>query len=150
MSEKEIKISIVPPDHIRKVWEHVSEYVKTAAKYTYGRMGELDILHFCLTGRYHLWVVYKQGEGDKEEDLEYIGVAATEIYEYPQKKALLVNFLSGDSFSEWMPEMDKKFVEYAKITECDFVEACGRSGWERKVKKLGWIKRFSLIERPLT
>ena len=146
MSSNKIKISLIPPDDIRKVWDHVSEYVKTAAKYTYGRMEEIDILHSCLTAKYNLWVVYKE----EEEELEYIGVAATEFYHYPRKKALLVSFLSGDSFSEWMPEIDKKFIEFAKVTECDFIEACGRSGWERKVKKLGWIKRFSLIERPLT
>jgi len=144
----DLKISLVPIDDITKIWEKVEDFVKTATDYTYGRMEPLDVLHFCLTNKYHLWVVYTE-EGEEKEP-KYIGVAATEFYSYPRKKALLVNFLSGDSFSEWMPKIDKKFVEFAKVTECDFVEACGRSGWEKKVKKLGWIKRFSLIERPLT
>ena len=86
----------------------------------------------------------------EEEEVDYIGAAVTEVLQYPRKKALAVVFLSGDDFSEWIPEIDKKFVDFAKVLECDFVEACGRAGWERKVKKLGWIKRFSIIERPLT
>ena len=140
-----IKISLVPVDQIRNVWNDVSKHIKKATDYTYGRYREIDVLHECLIGKFNLWIVYRE-----EEEVDYIGAAVTEVLQYPRKKALSVVFLSGDDFSEWMPEIDKKFVDFAKVLECDFVEACGRAGWERKVKKLGWIKRFSIIERPLT
>ena len=140
-----INISLVPVDEVRNIWENVSRHVKKATDYTYGRYREIDVLHECLMGKFNLWVVYRE-----EEEVDYIGAAVTEVLQYPRKKALSVVFLSGDDFSEWMPEIDKKFVDFAKVLECDFVEACGRAGWERKVKKLGWIKRFSIIERPLT
>ena len=142
-----INISLVPVDEVRNIWENVSRHVKKATDYTYGRYKEIDVLHECLIGKFNLWVVYREKE---EEEVDYIGAAVTEVLQYPRKKALSVVFLSGDDFSEWMPEIDKKFVDFAKVLECDFVEACGRAGWERKVKKLGWIKRFSIIERPLT
>mgnify|MGYP003110656616 FL=1 len=138
-----VNISLVPVDEIRNIWENISEYMKKAADYTYGRYTEIDILHECLTHKFNLWVAYKEGP-------EYIGAACTELIVYPRKKVLSVVFLSGDDFPEWMPEIDQKFVDFAKVLECDFVEACGRAGWERKVKKLGWIKRFTIIERPLT
>lgn len=140
-----INISLVPVDEVRNIWENVSRHVKKATDYTYGRYKEIDVLHECLIGKFNLWIVYRE-----EEEVDYIGAAVTEVLQYPRKKALSVVFLSGDDFSEWMPEIDKKFVDFAKVLECDFVEACGRAGWERKVKKLGWIKRFSIIERPLT
>ena len=142
-----INISLVPVDEVRNIWENVSRHVKKATDYTYGRYREIDVLHECLMGKFNLWVVSREKE---EEEVDYIGAAVTEVLQYPRKKALSVVFLSGDDFSEWMPEIDKKFVDFAKVLECDFVEACGRAGWERKVKKLGWIKRFSIIERPLT
>ena len=140
-----INISLVPVDEVRNIWENVSRHVKKATDYTYGRYKEIDVLHECLIGKFNLWIVYRE-----EEEVAYIGAAVTEVLQYPRKKALSVVFLSGDDFSEWMPEIDKKFVDFAKVLECDFVEACGRAGWDRKVKKLGWIKRFSIIERPLT
>ena len=140
-----INISLVPVDEVRNIWVNVSRHVKKATDYTYGRYKEIDVLHECLIGKFNLWIVYRE-----EEEVDYIGAAVTEVLQYPRKKALSVVFLSGDDFSEWMPEIDKKFVDFAKVLECDFVEACGRAGWERKVKKLGWIKRFSIIERPLT
>ena len=142
-----INISLVPIDEIRNIWGEISRHIKKATDYTYGRYEEIDVLHQCLTNKFHLWVIYKETE---EGGRDYIGAATTEVLKYPRKTALSVVFLSGDDFSEWMPEMDKKFVEFAKVLECDFVEACGRAGWERKVKKLGWIKRFTIIERPLT
>jgi len=138
-----VKISLVPVDEIRNIWGDVSRHLEKAAEYTYGRYEEIDILHECVINKFNLWVAYREGP-------EYIGAACTEILKYPRKKALSVVFLSGDDFSEWMPEIDQKFVDFAKVMECDFVEACGRAGWERKVKKLGWLKRFSIIERPLT
>ena len=140
-----INISLVPVDEVRNIWENVSRHVKKATDYTYGRYKEIDVLHECLKGKFNLRIVYRE-----EEEVDYIGAAVTEVLQYPRKKALSVVFLSGDDFSEWMPEIDKKFVDFAKVLECDFVEACGRAGWERKVKKLGWLKRFSIIERPLT
>ena len=136
-------ISLVPVTDIRNVWGDISRHIKKATDYPYGRYEEIDVLHGCVTNKFHLWIVYSDGP-------EYIGAAITEVLDYPRKKALSVVFLSGDNFSEWMPEIDKKFVEFAKVLDCDFVEACGRAGWERKVKKLGWLKRFSIIERPLT
>ena len=136
-------ISLVPVNDIKNVWGDISRHIKKATDYTYGRYEEIDVLHGCVTNKFHLWVVYDDGP-------EYIGAAITEVLTYPRKKALSVVFLSGDNFAEWMPEIDKKFVEFAKVLECDFVEACGRAGWERNVKKLGWLKRFSIIERPLT
>ena len=123
-----IKISLVPVDQIRNVWNDVSKHIKKATDYTYGRYEEIDVLHECLIGKFNLWVVYNEGT-------EYIGAACTEVLVYPRKKALSVVFLSGDDFSEWVSEIDQKFVEFAKVLECDFVEACGRAGWERKVKK---------------
>ena len=141
-----INISLVPIDEIRNIWENISEYIEKATSYTYGRYREIDVLHECLIGKFHLWIVCREEE-DKET--EYLGAATTEVIAYPRKKALSVVFLSGDDFSEWMPEMDKKFEEFAKVLECDCLEACGRSGWERIIKKLGWIKRFSIVEKPL-
>ena len=142
-----INISLVPIDEIKSIWGEISSYIKKATDYTYGRYEEIDVLHECLTGKFHLWVVYTE---DEDGEAKYIGAATTEVVKYPRKKVLSVVFLSGDDFSEWMPQIDQKFVDFAKVLECDFVEACGRAGWERKVKKLGWIKRFTIIERPLT
>ena len=142
-----INISLVPINEIRSIWGEISRHIKKATDYTYGRYEEVDVLHECLVGKFHLWVVYTE---DEDGEAKYIGAATTEVVKYPRKKVLSVVFLSGDDFSLWMPQVDQKFVDFAKVLECDFVEACGRAGWERKVKKLGWIKRFTIIERPLT
>ena len=35
---------------------------KKATDYTYGRYEEIDVLHQCLTNKFHLWVIYKETE----------------------------------------------------------------------------------------
>jgi|TARA_R110000822_G_scaffold125010_1_gene259507 hypothetical protein len=142
-----INISLVPVDKIGSIWGEISRHIRKATDYTYGRYEEADVLHECLVGKFYLWVVYTENE---DGERRYIGAATTEVINYPRKKVLSVVFLSGDDFSEWMSQIDQKFIDFAKVLECDFVEACGRAGWERKLKKLGWIKRFTIIERPLT
>ncbi len=66
---------------------------------------------------------------------------------YPRKTVLLINFISGDNLDDWIKELDKTLVKFSKESGCDFLEACGRAGWERKVTKLGWIKKFTIVEK---
>ena len=106
-------------------------------------------------------VLVKKGQSIKKNDPLITIESDKSSVEIPSSfegKISKLNIKVGDKVSEGdliltlekSSEIDQKFVEFAKVLECDFVEACGRAGWERKVKKLGWLKRFSIIERPLT
>tara|TARA_R100001369_G_scaffold48538_2_gene75003 strand:+ start:894 stop:1328 length:435 start_codon:yes stop_codon:yes gene_type:complete len=139
------KISLVPTNEVTKIWNKVESLVDKVIPYTYGRMLTVDVLHSLIINHYHLWIIYKD---DKDKwDGEVEAIAITEFMKYPRKTVLLINFISGDKLDDWVKELDKVLVKFSKESGCDFLEACGRSGWERKVKKIGWQKKFTIVER---
>lgn len=134
------EVSLVPTNEITKVWDRIEPLVDKVIPYTYGRMLTVDVLHSLITNQYHLWIIYKD-----EKEIE--AIAITEFMKYPRKTVLLINFISGDNLDKWIKELDKTLVKFSKESGCDFLEACGRAGWERKVTKLGWIKKFTIVEK---
>jgi hypothetical protein len=134
------EVSLVPTNEITKVWDRIEPLVDKVIPYTYGRMLTVDVLHSLITNQYHLWIIYK-------DDEEIEAIAITEFMKYPRKTVLLINFISGDNLDKWIKELDKTLVKFSKESGCDFLEACGRAGWERKVTKLGWIKKFTIVEK---
>ena len=134
------EVSLVPTNEITKVWDKIEPLVDKVIPYTYGRMLTVDVLHSLITNQYHLWIIYKD-----EKEIE--AIAITEFMKYPRKTVLLINFISGDNLDDWIKELDKTLVKFSKESGCDFLEACGRAGWERKVTKLGWIKKFTIVEK---
>ena len=134
------EVSLVPTNEITKVWDRIEPLVDKVIPYTYGRMLTVDVLHSLITNQYHLWIIYK-------DDEEIEAIAITEFMKYPRKTVLLINFISGDNLDDWIKELDKTLVKFSKESGCDFLEACGRAGWERKVTKLGWIKKFTIVEK---
>ncbi len=134
------EVSLVPTNEVTKVWDKIEPLVDKVIPYTYGRMLTVDVLHSLITNQYHLWIIYK-------DDKEIEAIAITEFMKYPRKTVLLINFISGDNLDDWIKELDKTLVKFSKESGCDFLEACGRAGWERKVTKLGWIKKFTIVEK---
>ena len=134
------EVSLVPTNEITKVWDRIEPLVDKVIPYTYGRMLTVDVLHSLITNQYHLWIIYKD-----EKEIE--AIAITEFMKYPRKTVLLINFISGDNLDDWIKKLDKTLVKFSKESGCDFLEACGRAGWERKVTKLGWIKKFTIVEK---
>ena len=133
------KVSLVPANAVTKVWDKIENLVDKVIPYTYGRMITADVLHNLIINHYHLWII------EKEDTIK--AIAITEFMKYPRKTVLLINFISGDKLSEWVEELDRVLVKFSKETGCDFLEACGRAGWERKIARLGWKKKFTIVER---
>ena len=133
------KVSLVPANAVTNVWNKIEELVDKVIPYTYGRMIAADVSHNLIINHYHLWII------EKEDTIK--AIAITEFMKYPRKTVLLINFISGDKLSEWIEELDRVLVKFSKETGCDFLEACGRTGWERKVTRLGWKKKFTIVEK---
>tara|TARA_R110000751_G_scaffold61789_1_gene128076 strand:+ start:637 stop:1056 length:420 start_codon:yes stop_codon:yes gene_type:complete len=134
------KVSLVPVSEITKIWNKIEGLVDKVIPYTYGRMLTVDVLHSLIINHYHLWIIYKE-----KDEIE--AIAITEFMKYPRKTVLLINFISGDKLDDWVKELDKVLVKFSKESGCDFLEACGRTGWERKVKHIGWQKKFTIVEK---
>jgi hypothetical protein len=57
------------------------------------------------------------------------GVGTTEIIQYPEKRMVVVQFLGGDNFNDWVWDMLERFKDWGKDNGCSGIEATARMGF---------------------
>ena len=135
-----MKISLVPTNLIYTCWDQIEGYLDRACKYTYGRYTKEDIKELLEDEYFQLWVAF---------DGKIYGVVVTQFMQYPRSKYLGLLFCGGVNFAKWGDDMINTLKRYAKDTECDGVEATGRSGCSKLLKKNGHTARWATFELPL-
>jgi hypothetical protein len=59
--------------------------------------------------------------------------------------------MGGTRGKEWLPELDKILVRWAKDNNCKWIELTGRDGWTRTLPKISkaWKQEFTVYRREL-
>jgi hypothetical protein len=139
-----MQVTFVPHEHIEMIWPKIESYMKGAADYTFGRFEVDDIKNDLIKhkDRQQLWIAF--------EDHENIyGAVVTEIYQYPQTRALIMHFTGGKNLPKWKQPMLEILQQYAGDNECTIIESYGRPGWEKVFKSDGYKQRFIFYELPV-
>ena len=136
-----MQVSVVLPEHIEAVWPQIKEYLHGAAEYTFGRYTVDDIKKGLYDKPQHLWIAF--------EDTKIFGAVVTEVFDYPQLKALVMHFTGGIDLPKWKDQMLKLLQQYAKDHQCDIIESYGRRGWGNVFKNDGYKERFTFYELPV-
>ena len=139
-----MQVTWVPTEHIEFVWPNIREFMMGAAEFTFGRFTAEDIKNELLRrqGEQQLWVAFE----DKDN---FYGAVVTEIYQYPQMRALIMHFTGGKQLPKWKTPMLKILQQFAADNECDAIESYGRPGWAKVFKKDGYEQRFIFYELPV-
>ena len=139
-----MQVTWVPTEHIEFVWPNIREYMIGAAEYTFGRFTAADIKSELLRkqGQQQLWVAFE----DKDN---FYGAVVTEVFQYPQMRALIMHFTGGKQLPKWKTPMLKILQQFAADNECDAIESYGRPGWAKVFKKEGYEQRFIFYELPV-
>ena len=135
---------MVPSEHIEFVWPNISEYMRGAAEYTFGRFTAFDIKSELIRreDEQQLWVAFE----DKDN---YYGAVVTEVFQYPQMRALIMHFTGGKQLPKWKKPMLEVLQKFANENDCDVIESYGRPGWGKVFKKDGYEQRFIFYELPV-
>jgi len=133
-----MKTTLVPKEHVQRVWGSIEQFAERCAKYTYGRFKADDILHELLTKDQQLWIAF--------DDKDIHAFWVTEVVQYPQTKILVMHFTGGNRIEEWQTIGLKHLQQFARATGCTKIESYGRPGWEKVWKNEGYKKRFVLYE----
>lgn len=128
----DLRLCAIPSKNVKYMWELVDTMILAGLKYANGKYTLQDIYHAILDRDMQLWLIV---------DIDDIIHAAivTQIIYYPSKKVMLFVIVSGVKFNNWIHELPH-FVLFARSHDCESIEFYGRSGWEKKVKKLGFDK----------
>ena len=138
-----ITTSLVTPEFVPQVWGKAAPYLEEAINISGGRATVPETLVRCLSGNLQLWLAYDT------DTLDVLGSFATSVDTYPDAKLLTVQLLGGEQFDQWIDDCQDKLVIWAAANECRGIQLFGREGWVRKLKKLGWQKKFVTCEYTL-
>ena len=122
--------SAVPKQVIDVVWEDVKKVLKPAVETAKGKLSIKDVKEYLHQGFYELWVVM---DGTK-----VVAAITTRVIEYPERRALAMDFIGGTRMKEWLPEVQKTIEQFAKENKCSHLEGYGRKAWGKWLDKYGW------------
>ena len=126
--------SAVPKQVIDVVWEDVVKVLKPAVDTAKGKLGIKDIKEYLSNGLYELWVVM---DGTK-----VVAAITTRIIEYPERKALAMDFIGGERMKEWLPQAQKTIEQFALDNNCSHLEGYGRKAWIKVLKRYNWKPEY--------
>jgi len=136
-----MQVSLIPTDHVDRVWPDVRPHMERAAEYTYGRYDVEDIKDSITQYDHHLWIAFDD-EGIK-------GAAVTSFKQYPKKRYLDLVFCGGLSGMEWKAEMLRILQHWAYDSNCDGIESSGRLGWGKIFQNDGYKPLWQTYELPI-
>jgi hypothetical protein len=135
-------ITMIPPNYLNTLWVEVKPQLARAVDRSHGRWNLEFLYAAILNGSQQLWVAF-----DEEKRIE--GVGTTEIYQYPEKKMLAIQFLGGDNFNGWVWDMLDRFKEFGKDENCTGIEATARMGFWKWLEQDEFSRSYVVYERSL-
>ena len=127
----------VPREAIDIVWGDVSNMLNKAIETSKGKYHIDDIYQDLMKGYYNLWLIVDNKEGEK-----VIAAITTRIIEYPNRKAMAMDWVGGKRMMEWLPIAMEKLSSFAKDCECSHLEGYGRKAWMKILKKYNWEPEY--------
>lgn len=122
--------SAVPKQVIDVIWEDVKAVLDPAVKTAKNKLSIKDVRDYIEKGIYELWVVM--------DNTKIVAAMTTRVIEYPERKALAMDFIGGSRMKEWLPEAQRTLEKFAKDNNCLHLEGYGRKAWKRWLDKYGW------------
>lgn len=140
-----IFVSLVPPSEVQGVWPKIRKYVVGVEEIADGRATVIDIFSDIMDGKMLLWVVFKTDP--ETNDTEFLAFSCTSIRDYPKKRVLFIDYIGGDNMDLWLGNLNETLSTFGASQECEGLEAIGRRGWERAIKKIGWLPVYTIYEK---
>ena len=134
-------IAAIQPEDVSRVWDQVGPMLQMALDKGNGIYILDDVKNVLESGSDILITVVKD---------EKIQAAFTlTILKYPQKKVLSIFLVGGEGMKEWEDEIMESIYQIAKEQGADSIYSNGRDGWTRKMKKYGYNKIHTVLERKV-
>lgn len=137
----ELKLHSIQSHEVPYVIEDALPIMERADAYGRGHISAETILVECMARKMQLWVV-----GPDPHDLK--AVIVTQIIDYPERRACRYVLVAGWDSTEWLG-YDEVISVWAKEAGATIMEAVGRPGWLRPLKKAGWDSTMRLYEKEL-
>lgn len=137
-----IVISAVPAEVLDVVWPDAAPLLEQAVETSGGRYSMERLWEELQERKLGLWVAL--------EGTTPIAAITTRIAVYPDCKALAMDWIGGTRMEEWLPVAHEILGRYGREHGCSHLEGYGRKGWERALRKFGWVPDLITYRMDLT
>ena len=141
MSE-DVRISPIRPELIDTIWPAAVNMLEPAVATGDGKFKIEDVREQILTGFLVLWMIWR---GNKP-----VAFYTTRIVEYPQRRAMAVDWVGGGEMRHWMHLALNEIEDHARNNKCKHLEGFGRSAWGRVLKRRGWKPEYVAYRMELS
>lgn len=137
-STSPLSVEGIPKHSVVWYWDAVRPFIESALKYESGEREPDDILTAILRRDAQLWIV---------KDPMIVGVAVTEVIQYPRAKFVLVDVFAGQEMARWFEVWHESIRNWAKEQGADGLKIMGRKGWSRRLREHCTSEQTIMVER---
>jgi hypothetical protein len=116
--------------------------LEPAVRRSNGRFTMDNVRNEVQTGELVLWLVFR----DRAPTAFY----TTRISEYPNRRAMVVDWLGGRDMDDWLDAAIDEMKAHAVVNHCKHLEFCGRVGWKKVLALRGWKSEYVAYRMELT
>ena len=127
-------ITSVPKEGLDIVWEDVIRVLTKSIETSKGKFRIEDIYRDVESGYLGLWLIM--------DERKTIAAITTRIIEYPNRKAMAMDWIGGSRMREWLPIAMKTLSKFSKENGCSHLEGYGRKAWSRWLQPYGWEPEY--------
>ena len=127
-------ITSVPKEGLDIVWEDVIRVSTKSIETSKGKFRIEDIYRDVESGYLGLWLIM--------DERKTIAAITTRIIEYPNRKAMAMDWIGGSRMREWLPIAMKTLSKFSKENGCSHLEGYGRKAWSRWLQPYGWEPEY--------
>ena len=141
-----MRVDLVNPVNLPKVWHEIKPLVDKAFQYNQGERTANDMLEGLMLDHYYLLA-------GTDDDFNLAGVIIAEEIVHPQKKELFVwtwATKSGYGYKEWADHFENALIGIAESTGCHYITTWCRKGLAKKMITFhGWEDSYSVVTKHL-
>lgn len=141
MSE-DLLISPIRPELVDTIWPAAAEMLKPAVATTEGKVEIQDVRDQIMSGVLVLWMAWRENKP--------VAFYTTRIVEYPQRRAMVIDWVGGAEMRHWMDLALDTVEKHARNNGCQHLEGYGRLAWGRVLKRRGWNPEYVAYRMELS
>lgn len=138
-----MKVSLVPVEHLGRVWIEVAPLIQRAVSRVSDRYELEDVFELIASGIHTLWIVFD--ENTKDVHCAFV----TTVHDLPKCRVLFFEYGGGDGVDDWIDVALPVLEKYAMDIGCSKIEGHGRRGWKPRLVDRGWKETFTAFEKNL-
>ena len=137
-----VRLKYIAPEEVSTWWPRLKLLAENIADHMRGKYTAEDLFSSACLSKIQLWICW-----DVETD-DIKGLGITQVNDFPSTRVCQAIAMTGKemkSWVHWMPEVER----WAKFNKCTDMELIARPGWERVMKKQGFVKTHVVLNKSL-